>query len=77
LKRECWEETGYHFVPSGDTPICMMEWNYLSPRDKSYQHSLMLVFQGTVEDGADGVMLSRSSTTRHTSLSSECCFQMP
>ena len=51
--RECWEETGYRFLPSGDTPVCMMEWNFLQPTDKSYQQSLMLVFQGTVEGGQD------------------------
>ena len=51
--RECWEETGYRFVPASDDPICIAEWNYLAPRDKSYQHSLMLAFQGTVEGGQD------------------------
>jgi 8-oxo-dGTP pyrophosphatase MutT (NUDIX family) len=51
--RECWEETGYRFIPSGDDPICIAEWNYLSPRDKSYQHSLMLAFRGTVEGEQD------------------------
>jgi 8-oxo-dGTP diphosphatase len=51
--RECWEETGYRFVPASDNPICIMEWNYLSPRDKSFRHSLMLIFQGTVEGEQD------------------------
>jgi 8-oxo-dGTP pyrophosphatase MutT (NUDIX family) len=51
--RECWEETGYRFVPANGNPICILEHNYLSPRDKSYQHSLMLAFQGTVEGGQD------------------------
>jgi 8-oxo-dGTP diphosphatase len=51
--RECWEETGYRFVPSSDNPICILEHNYLAPRDKSYQHSLMLAFQGTVEGEQD------------------------
>ena len=51
--RECWEETGYRFTPSSDDPICILEWNYISPSDKSYQHSLMLAFRGTVEDEPD------------------------
>ena len=51
--RECWEETGYRFVPASDDPLCIAEWNYLSPRDKSYQHSLMLAFHGTVEGEPD------------------------
>jgi 8-oxo-dGTP pyrophosphatase MutT (NUDIX family) len=51
--RECWEETGYRFVPSSDSPICILERNYLLPRDKSYQHSLMLAFRGTIEGEQD------------------------
>jgi len=51
--RECWEETGYRFVPASDNPICIMEWNYLSPNDKSFRHSLMLIFPGTVEGEQD------------------------
>jgi 8-oxo-dGTP pyrophosphatase MutT (NUDIX family) len=51
--RECWEETGYRFIPSNDDPICIAEWNYLSPLDQSYQHSLMLAFRGTVEGEQD------------------------
>jgi 8-oxo-dGTP pyrophosphatase MutT (NUDIX family) len=51
--RECWEETGYRFVPASENPICIMEHNYLAPRDKSFQHSLMLAFHGTVEGEQD------------------------
>lgn len=51
--RECWEETGYRFVPSSESPICILEHNYLSPRDKSYQHSLMLAFRGSVDGEQD------------------------
>jgi 8-oxo-dGTP pyrophosphatase MutT (NUDIX family) len=51
--RECWEETGYRFVPASEHPICILEHNYLAPRDKSFQHSLMLAFQGTVDGEQD------------------------
>lgn len=51
--RECWEETGYRFVPASDNPICIMEWNYLSPGDKRFRHSLMLIFKGTVDGEQD------------------------
>lgn len=51
--RECWEETGYRFVPASENPICILEHNYLHPSDKRFQHSLMLAFLGTVEGEQD------------------------
>ena len=51
--RECWEETGYRFFPADENPICIAEWNFLPPGKKEYRQSLMLAFQGTVEDAPD------------------------
>ena len=51
--RECWEETGYRFIPADDNPICIAEWNYLPPGTKQYRQSLMLAFQGAVEGDPD------------------------
>jgi 8-oxo-dGTP pyrophosphatase MutT (NUDIX family) len=51
--RECWEETGYRFIPAKDDPICILEWNFLKPQDKTFVRSLQLIFQGTVDSGQD------------------------
>jgi 8-oxo-dGTP pyrophosphatase MutT (NUDIX family) len=51
--RECWEETGYRFVPTRDDPICILEWNFLMPRDKSFVRSLQLMFHGIVDGEPD------------------------
>lgn len=51
--RECWEETGYRFIPADENPISIAEWNLLTPGTKQYRQSLMLAFQGTVEGEPD------------------------
>jgi 8-oxo-dGTP pyrophosphatase MutT (NUDIX family) len=51
--RECWEETGYRFIPTTDEPICILEWNFLMPNDKSFVRSLQLLFHGSVDGAQD------------------------
>ena len=51
--RECWEETGYRFLPAKDDPICILEWNFLMPGDHTFVRSLQLMFQGTVDGEQD------------------------
>jgi 8-oxo-dGTP pyrophosphatase MutT (NUDIX family) len=51
--RECWEETGYRFVPASEEPLCILEWNFLMPRDQSFVRSLQLLFRGTVDGAQD------------------------
>ena len=51
--RECWEETGYRFVAATDGPLCILEWNFLMPKDQTFVRSLQLLFHGYVDGEQD------------------------
>jgi 8-oxo-dGTP pyrophosphatase MutT (NUDIX family) len=51
--RECWEETGYRFRPTCPHPSYVDEQFFYRRGKKTFHHSLVIVFEGTVEGGPD------------------------
>jgi len=53
LIRECWEETGYQFVPQDILPIHFTEQFFYERELSKYRHAVIVVFAGTITSSGD------------------------
>lgn len=51
--RECWEETGYHFHATSPAPVSLGEQFFYLRGKRTFHHSLIVVFAGTVAPERD------------------------
>jgi len=62
--RECWEETRYHFHTASDAPFFVSEQFFYLRGERTFHHSLVVVFEGTVDEERDPSWLSTQTETR-------------
>lgn len=62
--RECWEETGYRFHATSRAPIVVNEQFFYLRGKRTFHHSLILIFAGTVDAGQDPAWQSNPAETR-------------